>query len=205
MTAFTLLAFGKAARMAAATKVEGSIDVGGKQYVYKGGNQKFDINPYGKKVTLTMQGQGRIYYSIVIDGIRTDGKVKIEDKGLQVRREFFDRNGAGVNAGSLKQNDLVIVKLIVNSSIDRLENVAITDLLPGGFEIENPRVTEAAQYAFIKNAATPQYMDIRDDRINFYTSFYSGSRVQTFYYMIRAVTPGEFNYRACSRGSDVQR
>lgn len=194
--AFTLLAFGKAARMATATKVEGTIKVGTKDYAYKGGNQKFDIDPYGKKVTLTMQGTGRTYYSIVTEGIRTDGKVKIEDKGLEIRREFFNRNGAPVSLGNIRQNDLIIIKLTLNSSINQLENIAVSDLLPAGFEIENPRITETTDYSFIKNATAPQYMDIRDDRINIYTSFYGGSRTQTFYYMVRAVTPGTFQYAA---------
>jgi uncharacterized protein YfaS (alpha-2-macroglobulin family) len=37
-------------------------------------------------------------------------------------------------------------------------------------------------------------MDIRDDRINIYTSFRGGNRTQIFYYMVRAVTPGVFHY-----------
>ncbi|MEK9138029.1 MAG: alpha-2-macroglobulin family protein, partial [Bacteroidota bacterium] len=191
--AFTLLAFGKAARMASSTKVEGTIKVGGRDYSYEGGNQKLDIEPYGKKVSLAMQGSGRVYYSLVTEGIRSDGKVQMEDKGLQVRREFFDRNGAPVNLGGIKQNDLIIIKLTLLSSVDQLENVAISDLLPAGFEIENPRITETADYAFIRNATSPQYMDIRDDRINIYTSV-RGNRQQFFYYMVRAVTPGVFQY-----------
>jgi uncharacterized protein YfaS (alpha-2-macroglobulin family) len=192
--AFTLLAFGKAARMASSTKVDGTIKVGTKDYSYKGGNQKFDLEPYGKKVSLSMEGSGRVYYSIVTEGIRSDGKVQIEDKGLQVRREFFNRNGEPVSMGSIKQNDLIIIKLALISSVDLLENVAISDLLPAGFEIENPRITETTDYAFIKNATSPQYMDIRDDRINIYTSFRGGNRTQIFYYMVRAVTPGVFHY-----------
>ena len=192
--AFTLLAFGKAARMAAATKVEGSVTVGSKQYPYKGESSKFDIDPFGKKVTIALKGDGRVYYSLVREGIRTDGAVRIEDKNLQIRREFFDRNGAPVNLASVRQNDLIIVKLTVNSSVDKLENVAVTDLLPGGFELENPRLTETTNYAFIKNPSTPEYMDIRDDRINLYTSFRHGGRQQVFYYMVRAVTQGEFDY-----------
>jgi len=94
---------------------------------------------------------------------------------------------------SIQQNDLIIVRVTVNPNVDRLENVAVSDLLPAGFEIENPRITETTQYSFTKNAATPQYMDIRDDRINLYTSFMS-SRPQVFYYMVRAVTQGEFQY-----------
>jgi uncharacterized protein YfaS (alpha-2-macroglobulin family) len=192
--AFTLLAFGKAARMATSTKLEGSVSVDGKNYSYKGGNQKFDIEPYGKKVTLSMKGQGRVYYSLVTEGIRKDGRIKIEDKNLQLRREFFDRNGSPVDLSAVKQNSLIVVRLTLNSNVDYLENVAITDLLPGGFEIENPRLVENTGYDFIKNVTAPQYLDIRDDRINLYTSFQAGRRRQVFYYMVRAVTRGEFHY-----------
>ncbi len=190
--AFTLLAFGKAARMASASKIEGTIRVAGKSESYKGGNQKIEIDPFGKKVTLVMRGTGRAYYSLVTEGIRTDGKVRIEDKNFQVRREFFNRNGGAVNLNSIKQNDLIIIKLTLNSSVNNIENVAISDLLPAGFEIENPRMTDNTHYQFITNATTPEYMDIRDNRINFYLNL--NSRQAIFYYMVRAVTPGTFSY-----------
>jgi hypothetical protein len=77
--------------------------------------------------------------------------------------------------------------------VDNISNVAVTDLLPAGFEIENPRLTETTNYSFITNASTPEYMDIRDDRMNIYTSF-SGSRTRTFYYMVRAVSAGVHQY-----------
>jgi uncharacterized protein YfaS (alpha-2-macroglobulin family) len=192
--AFTLLAFGKAARMATATKVEGNVSVGGKEYAYKGGNQRIDIEPFGKKVTVTMRGEGRIYYSLVTEGIRSDGAVKIEDKNLQVRRELLDRNGNPVNPGGIRQNDLIVVRLTLTASVNDLDNIAITDLLPGGFELENPRITEATNYSFIKNPASADYMDIRDDRINLYTAIRGGHRQMQFYYAVRAVTQGNFQY-----------
>ena len=192
--AFTLLAFGKAARMASATKVEGTVSVGGKEYGYKGGNQRIDIEPFGRKVTIAMKGEGRIYYSLVTEGIRSDGAVKIEDKNLQVRRELLDRNGNPVNPGAIKQNDLIVVRITLTSSVNDLDNIAVTDLLPGGFELENPRITEATNYAFIKNPASADYMDIRDDRLNLYTAIRGGQRQMQFYYAVRAVTQGNFQY-----------
>ncbi len=190
--AFTLLAFGKAARMASAAKLEGTVQVGASSYAYAGGNQKFDIDPFGKKVTISMRGTGRVYYSLVTEGIRTDGKVRIEDKNIQIRREFLNRNGGTVNLNAVKQNDLIIVKLTLNSSVNHIENVAISDLLPAGFEIENPRITENTNYQFINNASSPEYMDVRDDRINLYANL--SGRQEIFYYMVRAVTPGTFTY-----------
>jgi len=126
-------------------------------------------------------------------GIRKDGKMRIEDKNLKVWREFYDRYGNLISLNGIKQNSLVIVKLSIQSDVDELENIAITDLLPAGFEIENPRLTENTQYKFIKSNDTPAYIDIRDDRINYYVNFYRERR-QTFYYLMRAVTQGEFVY-----------
>ncbi|HTY00511.1 MAG TPA: hypothetical protein VMG09_10825, partial [Bacteroidota bacterium] len=72
---------------------------------------------------------------------------------------------------------------------------AVSDLLPAGFELENPRLTEMASYTFVKDGTTPEYLDVRDDRINFFTSFHpGGSKQQLFYYAMRAVSPGRFVY-----------
>jgi uncharacterized protein YfaS (alpha-2-macroglobulin family) len=191
--AFTLLAFGKAARIARATKVNGTITAGGRSLTYNGGSEKFDINPFGGKVTINLNGEGRAYYSIVTSGIRVDGKVPIQDKNLQVRREFFDRSGNRLDLSNVKQNDLLVVKLTVSPGIDRIENIAISDLLPAGFEIENPRISDNTAYAFIKNATTPEYVDIRDDRINYYISAFNRNPL-TFYYLVRAVSAGVFVY-----------
>jgi len=43
----------------------------------------------------------------------------------------------------------------------------ITDLLPAGFEIENPRTKEIPGMDWIKDGATPAALDVRDDRIHF--------------------------------------
>jgi uncharacterized protein YfaS (alpha-2-macroglobulin family) len=190
--AFTLLAFGKAARLASATKATGRVKVGSKEYGYTGGTQRIDCEPYGKPVTISMEGTGRVYYTLAVEGIRTDGRIKMEDRNLQVRRDLLNRSGAVVTGQSVKQNDLLVVRITLTSSVDRLEYVAVSDLLPAGLEIENPRLTEATAYPFIQNATVPEYMDIRDDRINLYTSFRGGKRQQVFHYAVRAVTAGTF-------------
>ncbi len=193
--AITLLAFGKAARMAAATKLTGTVSAGGKNLTYNGGTQKFDVDPFGSSVSISVKGEGRAYYSIVAEGIRTDAGIKQEDRNLQVRRDYLDRTGNPVNISRMRQNDLVIVRVTLRSPVDLLENIAISDLLPAGFEIENPRLTQMTNYPFIKDAGTPEYLDVRDDRINFYTGFHGNrNRQVVFYYAMRAVTPGSFVY-----------
>jgi hypothetical protein len=43
---------------------------------------------------------------------------------------------------------------------------------------------------WIKNRSTPDYQDIRDDRITFFTT--ASGQTRTFYYMVRAVSTGVF-------------
>ena len=192
--AFTLLAFGKAARLSKTGKMAGTVTIDGKQQPYDGGNKKYDIGSPGRSVAIELKGDGRVYYSLVTEGIRKDGKVRIEDKNLRVRREFFDRSGASVDLQAVRANSVVIVKLTLAADLGGLQNVAISDLLPGGFEVENSRLTENSQYRFISRSDVPTYVDIRDDRINFYTNFEPGDRMRVFYYVVRAVTRGEFQY-----------
>ena len=145
-----------------------------------------------------MKNEGRLYYSLVTEGIKKEGSAKQEDRNLRVRREFYDRFGNPVDLNALKQNSLIVIKVTAASSDDNLNYVAVSDLLPAGFEIENPRLQDNSQYKIIQNPSQPEYVDIRDDRINFYTSFRRNERLKTFYYLVRAVTKGEFVYPAVS-------
>jgi len=71
-----------------------------------------------------------------------------------------------------------------------INNIVLTDLLPAGFEIENPRTKEIPGMDWIKNASEPTAMDVRDDRINFFVNSFSSK--QKYYYAVRAVSLGQF-------------
>ena len=119
----------------------------------------------------------------------SSGNYVEEDAGLRVRRQYLNRNGQAIS--TFRQNDLIVVKIsLVSANGTPVENVVVTDLLPAGFEIENPRLTEERNMAWIKKPTTPNYFDIRDDRINYYTT--ANGVEKTFYYMVRAVTKGTF-------------
>ena len=77
--------------------------------------------------------------------------------------------------------------VLAGDAAGEVKNVAITDLLPAGLEIENPRIG-ALRWA--KNAATPNYLDVRDDQINLFTT--ATNKPRSFYYLCRAVSKGTF-------------
>lgn len=157
--------------------------------------------PTGKPLTLTAKGSGSVYYFGQSEGVPSRGNIADEDAGLVVRRTYLNRDGSPLNR--FRQNDLIVVKLTVSSQTGLpVKNIVLTDLLPAGFEVENPRLTgdqpaggvqsnNGRTLAWLKGAAAVDHFDIRDDRVNYYLSL-TGSETKTVYYMVRAVTKGRF-------------
>jgi uncharacterized protein YfaS (alpha-2-macroglobulin family) len=132
-----------------------------------------------------------LYYFWQAEGISTSGAYKEEDSYLKVRKRFYDRNGKPITSNTFKQNDLIIIGISLEKSFNTsVDNVVITDLLPAGFEIENPRTKEIPGMDWIKDAMTPTALDVRDDRIHFFVDAYNNK--QTYYYAVRAVSPGNY-------------
>jgi uncharacterized protein YfaS (alpha-2-macroglobulin family) len=109
-----------------------------------------------------------------------------------VRRQFLNRDGLPVSPTGIRQNDLVVVKITLQAAdaAGEVKNVAITDLLPAGLEIENPRLGPQRDVKGLQEASTPDYLDVRDDRINLFTT--ASATPKTFYYLARAVSKGTF-------------
>jgi uncharacterized protein YfaS (alpha-2-macroglobulin family) len=131
-----------------------------------------------------------LYYYWQSEGISASGKYKEEDNYIRVRKRFYDRFGNPLAGNTFKQNELIIVGIsLENAYTTEVDNIVITDLLAAGFEIENPRTKEIPGMDWIKNMDEPTALDVSDDRIHFFVDlkFY---RPQTYYYAVRAVSPG---------------
>ena len=74
---------------------------------------------------------------------------------------------------------------------DEIRNAVLVDLLPGGLEVDNPRLRSRGQLGFDPpQGLSPAYQDIRDDRVLLFVDHIGGE--QSFSYTVRAVTPGRF-------------
>ncbi len=189
--AFSFLALGKIAKEAAKSTATAEIKVNGKTIATTNGNDiKLTTQQLkGNNAEIATKGTGRLYYFWQQEGISASGAYKEEDSYLKVRKRFYDRYGRLITGNTFKQNDLVIVQITLEKSFSTdIDNVAITDLLPAGFEIENPRTKEIPGMDWIKDASEPTAMDIRDDRINLFVN--AEDYKQTYYYAARAVSPG---------------
>lgn len=191
--AFAFLALGKHARSANTSTATAEIKVNGK-IIGKADEKSWtgNMKTLGvPSVELVTKGNGRLYYFWQAEGISASGDYQEEDSYLKVRKRFYSRNGTPISGNTFKQNDLVIVGITLERTFNTaIENVVITDLLPAGFEIENPRTKEIPGMDWIKDASTPTALDVRDDRIHFFVD--ANAAKQTYYYAVRAVSPGNY-------------
>lgn len=192
--AFAILALGKIAKKSMAEDGHASAYIGQKK-VADISNTPWSVRlkEYADQSLKVAVEKGNFYYFKEFSGISRDGSVKESDHHMQVRRTFYDRNGNVLTGNRFKQNDLIIVKLTLTGERGlQVDNVVLTDMLPAGFEIENTRLVDLPTVKWIteKNSNTPDYMDIRDDRLNLFTSIKGDPQV--FYYMVRAVSPGVY-------------
>ncbi|MEP6700179.1 MAG: MG2 domain-containing protein, partial [Bacteroidota bacterium] len=191
--AFAFLALGKHARSVNNSTATAEIKVNGKTIAkVDGGQWTGDMKALGNNnVEIVTKGNGRLYYFWQAEGISASGAYKEEDSYLKVRKRFYDRNGKPITTNTFKQNELIIIGVTLERSFNTpIENVVITDLLPAGFEIENPRTKEIPGMGWIKDASTPTALDVRDDRIHFFVD--ANSNKQTYYYAVRAISPGNY-------------
>lgn len=146
-----------------------------------------------KTVNARITGSGTAYIYWEASGIPDKPpEIKPESSGIEISREYLDERGSPLDLKSIQQGALVIVKTNVKALNNNLENVVMSDLLPAGLEIENPRLLTTAKPDWILDKTEePQYMDIRDDRLLTFQSLRAGDPF-VLYYTTRAVTAGTF-------------
>lgn len=190
--AFSFLALGKFSKALSGATVTATVENGkGRKWEFTGKDLVLRKEVAGESLQLSTKGAGNLYYYWNCKGITAKGDYVQEDKKVKVRKTFFDRTGKQLSGSSFRQNELVVVRLSVeNMSGNMVENVVISDMLPAGFEIENPRISAIPDLGWIKNSAAADHIDIRDDRINMYANI--PLTPQYFYYVVRAVSPGSY-------------
>ena len=113
-----------------------------------------------------------------------------------LHRRFFTPNGEEIslNDGSIQLGDLIHIQIeIVNKSNEHIQNIALVDRIPAGWEIENPRLGrgQSLEWYDEEDRWTTDYMNLRDDRLELFGNLNPRER-RSWVYAVRAVTSGEF-------------
>lgn len=125
------------------------------------------------------------FYQVVEAGFdKGDSKDKITD-GFEVFRELVDANGKPIE--KLKVGQSATVKLVIrNISPEDQTNVALVDLLPGSFEVEQGTLRPGRN-----TVPGADFVEVREDRNVFFTNVRKGD-VQVFTYRIKPIAAGTF-------------
>ncbi|HMQ58301.1 MAG TPA: hypothetical protein PKE65_07115, partial [Rhizobiaceae bacterium] len=121
--------------------------------------------------------------------------------GFTIQRRYFTLDGTETSVVQAKQNERYVVVLTVSELNVWPSRVLVTDLLPAGFEIDNPRIMGSAELANFPWLGQTEvaHSEYRDDR--FVAAFNRGAssdRQFSFAYVARAVTPGDYVHPAAS-------
>ena len=144
---------------------------------------------------MTNKGSTPLEAVVSISGAPTTPEPAAEH-GLKLERTFHALDGTEVDIAKAKQNERFVVLLTVTEAKPQFARVALTDYVPAGFEIDNPRLVSSADtdgLSWITHAATPAHTAFRDNR--FVAAFERRSDspvVYTVAYVVRAVSPGKY-------------
>jgi uncharacterized protein YfaS (alpha-2-macroglobulin family) len=118
-------------------------------------------------ITFKNNGKNVVYPRIIIEGIPAQGKEKAARNGMKIAVHFKSADGKDINPVELEQGTDFVAEVTVSheGKSGDFEEVALTHIVPSGWEIHNERMGNGA----IAEQQDFEYQDIRDDRV--YTYF----------------------------------
>ena len=122
-------------------------------------------------------------------------------EGFEITKTYYSLTGEEANITEVIQNERYVVVLEVTEGDDWPAQLLVSDLLPAGFEIDNPSLVVSAALAnfdWIGQTETA-HLEFRSDRFVAAISRGEGENgTMTLAYVVRAVTPGTYDLPAAS-------
>ena len=151
----------------------------------------------GAPLTLTNTSERKLYATVAVRAIPRSGEEDASANGLNLSVAYSDADGKPLDVHRVVQGSDLIAQLTVrNVSKRQLDNLALSQLVPAGWEIRNDRLegvdtqgersTEKqplGQFWWVpaewRNQAlrTAEYVDIRDDRVQRFFSLGPGESI----------------------------
>tara|TARA_R110002049_G_scaffold114927_1_gene266606 strand:- start:12429 stop:17990 length:5562 start_codon:yes stop_codon:yes gene_type:complete len=116
-------------------------------------------------VWFSNQKNNVVYVRILNSGKLPLGEELVEQRGLSVSVQYKDLKGNNLDVSKLQQGqDFVAIVSVSNLKNENVNNLALTQIFPSGWEIVNTRFTDFGA----ATTSQARFTNIRDDRVNFY-------------------------------------
>ncbi|MDR3259981.1 MAG: alpha-2-macroglobulin family protein [Fusobacteriaceae bacterium] len=210
-TAYALLAISNISSSNDGKEIKGKVEIDGVAQEYVANGRKQIIIPEeAVEIKVVPDTDGNTYINYYLEGTPLNEKVDDYFDGFLISRNFYNNNGEPIDVRELESGKSFWLEIIVSNTQAtaniEVDNIALTQILSSGWEIENLRVTgeEYPTWIKVKTGNTDghiKYMDIRDDRVlwffNYgyndrYYSYYNG--YYRFFTKINTVTKGSFDF-----------
>jgi uncharacterized protein YfaS (alpha-2-macroglobulin family) len=132
-----------------------------------------------------------VYVRVLNSGKLPLGEELTEQRGLSVSVQYKDIKGNNIDVSKLQQGqDFVATVSVSNLKNENVNDVALTQIFPSGWEIVNTRFTDFGD----STTSQARYTDIRDDRVNFYFDLNKKGKydTKTFNVMLNASYLGTY-------------
>ncbi len=195
--AWTFLAMGKLAEQKSGLQLNVQVEVDGQKVGAFNGKdwEMTSRNWLGKTVKLTATGDGEANYTWQLRGIPSGAAATQAHahRDLKVERRILTTQGEEIFEPVFRQGEMFLVELMVYAPRTSIENIALVDLVPAGFEIENGRIRPDA-FDFMQGEFNQwDHSDYRDDRALFYL-YLSKGKQKKYTYLVRCVSQGKYLY-----------
>jgi len=105
-----------------------------------------------------------LFASVLVRGIPKAGDDAAAASGLSLEVAYRDRDHNRLELARLRQGQDIVAEITVrNTSAHRIDNIALTQMVPAGYEIHNERMDGADTAG--RRSAQLEHLDIRDDRV----------------------------------------
>ena len=139
-------------------------------------------------VTIKNNKNNTLFVRVLNSGILPVGKENVVQKNLSASVIYKDRKGKVISIIKIAQGTEFIAEVtLTNRKNERVENVALSQILPSGFEIVNTRYTDYGDATH----NIVDYIDIRDDRTNYYFGL-RANETRTFKIVLNASYLGKY-------------
>ncbi|WP_282031156.1 alpha-2-macroglobulin family protein [Winogradskyella eximia] len=194
-TAYNLLAMGKMITQNGGKELKLTYTINGKTETIDTQNgisqRSIPINEGVNQMTITNGKDNLVYVRVLNSGKLKLGEEIAEQRGFSISTVYKDLQGNKINVTNLQQGqDFVATVSISNLTRDYVNDVALTQIFPSGWDIVNTRFTDFGDTT-VSNA---RYTDIRDDRVNFYFDMNKSGKygTKTFTVMLNASYLGTY-------------
>ncbi|MCL2888665.1 MAG: alpha-2-macroglobulin family protein [Elusimicrobia bacterium] len=140
---------------------------------------KFGADTTAFKADAQETGPLGLFYIISTQGFDKNPPDVSQAKGLEVTREYLDKDGKAVTSAKLGDELTVKIKFRATAK-NGVSNVAIIDLLPGAFEAVSGSVT----------GYMVDFYDLREDRALIYLT--ATKNIKEISYKVKATAAGDF-------------